>query len=131
LGADPATSFVVGALEGRKLLGTAGFYREKGLKTAHKGHIWGVYVTFSARGQGIGRDILRALLKRAASIDGLEQIQLSVGTTQTAAAKLYRSLGFEPWGCEAKALKVGGCYIDEEYMVLNLDRLRKTGKAAR
>ncbi len=130
LGVDPGNSFVIGAFEGKELVGTAGFYREKGLKTSHKGHVWGVYVTFSARGKGIGRQILRMLLERAASIDGLEQIQLSVGTTQAAAANLYRSLGFESWGCEPSAVKIGSRYVDEGHMVLRFDRVRKRGKAA-
>lgn len=130
LGTDPANSFVVGAFEGNELVGTTGFYRERGLKTSHRGHIWGVYVTFPARGKGIGRQILRMLLERAASVDGLEQIQLSVGTTQTAAANLYRSLGFESWGTEPSAVKIGSRYVDEEHRVLRFDRVQKRGKAA-
>jgi hypothetical protein len=45
LGKDAEDKFVVGALEGERLCGMAGFYREKGLKSRHKGRIWGVYVT--------------------------------------------------------------------------------------
>ena len=56
----------------------------------------------------------------AALIEGLEQIVLSVTTTQPAAMGLYRSLGFASFGCERRALKVGGRYLDEEYMVLYL-----------
>jgi hypothetical protein len=33
---------------------------------------------------------------------------------------LYRSLGFESFGCERKALKIGGRYIDEENMVFQV-----------
>jgi ribosomal protein S18 acetylase RimI-like enzyme len=60
---------------------------------------------------------LQMLLEQAALI-GVEQIELSVTTTQTAAIGLYRSLGFESWGCEPKALKIADRYLDEEYMVL-------------
>jgi hypothetical protein len=49
---DPANKFVVGAFSGERLLGTAGFFRDKGLKVRHKGHIWGVYVTSEARSRG-------------------------------------------------------------------------------
>ncbi len=117
LSPDLEDSFVVGAFDGEQLVGTAGFYREKGLKTRHKGRVWGVYVTLGERGKGVGRAILQMLLERAALI-GVEQIGLSVTTTQTAAIGLYRSLGFESWGCEPKALKIGDRYLDEEYMVL-------------
>src|SRR3981081_4791956 len=51
LTSDPENSFVVGAFDGKQLIGTAGFYREKGLKTRHKGHVWGVYVAREARGK--------------------------------------------------------------------------------
>ena len=118
---DPANKFVVGAFSGERLLGTAGFFRDKGLKARHKGHIWGVYVAREARSQKVGRKMLRALLERAARIDGVEQIMLSVVTAQDAAVSLYRSLGFESYGCERRALKIGERYVDEENMVLYLN----------
>jgi RimJ/RimL family protein N-acetyltransferase len=62
--------------------------------------------------------MLQMLLDRAATMEGLEQIMLSVATTQLAAASLYRSLGFESFGCERRALKIGERYVDEEHMVL-------------
>jgi len=37
---------------------------------------------------------------------------------QAVARKLYRSLGFETFGVEDRALKVGETYLKEEYMVL-------------
>lgn len=60
------------------------------------------------------------LLERAAVVAGLEQVLLSVARTQEAAIRLYRSLGFEPYGCEPRALKVGNRFIDEEHMILQL-----------
>ncbi len=113
-----ANSFVVGVFDGERLVGTAGFFRSKGIKERHKGRIWGVYVSRSARGKGAARRMLRALLDRAIAMDGLEQIQLAVGDTQETAARLYRSLGFESFGVEKQALKVGDRYIDVDHMVL-------------
>jgi hypothetical protein len=43
---------------------------------------------------------------------------LSVVTEQNAAVGLYRSLGFESYGCERRALKIGDRYVDEDNMVL-------------
>jgi len=119
---DPANNFVIGAFVDGELVGTAGFVREQGIKRRHKGRIWGVYVKVAMRGRGIGRSMLKLLLERAAGIDGVEQIVLSVVARQDAAVTLYRSLGFETWGREAEALKIGDKYVDEEYMVL---RMRK------
>jgi ribosomal protein S18 acetylase RimI-like enzyme len=112
-------AFVVGAFEEEnRLLGMAGFFREKGLKTRHKGHVWGVYVTEKARGKKLGRRMMEKLLERALAVEGVEQILISVSTTQRPAVELYRSIGFESWGREPQALKVDGEFIDEEYMSL-------------
>jgi ribosomal protein S18 acetylase RimI-like enzyme len=123
LSSDPENKFVVGAFAGEQLVGTAGFFREKGLKERHKGRVWGVYVKLSLRGTGLGRSMLKTLLERAGKVAGIEQILLSVATTQAAAANLYRSLGFESFGVEPRALKIGNTYIDEEYMVLYADQI--------
>jgi ribosomal protein S18 acetylase RimI-like enzyme len=120
LRSDSANNFIVGAFVNSELVGTAGFYREGGLKVRHKGHVWGVYVTERARGAGVGRMIMSALLERASSIEGVEHIVLSVTTTQAAARGLYQSLGFQSFGCERSALKIGDRYVDEEYMVLRV-----------
>src|SRR5215469_6499012 len=75
-------AFVVGAFKEGCLRGMAGFYREKGPKSRHKGRVWGVYVTAGARGARIGYKMMQALLERAMRIEGVEQVLLSVATTQ-------------------------------------------------
>lgn len=120
LGSSAKDSFVVGALWEGRLVGTVGFYREKGPKNRHKGRVWGVYLTPKARGAGIARQMMERLIERAARIEGMEQVLLAVTTTQKAAEKLYVSLGFEIFGTEPRALKIGEKYIDEEYMILRL-----------
>jgi L-amino acid N-acyltransferase YncA len=118
LSRDPALGFTVGAFVDGRLSGMAAFVRESRIKTCHKGNVVGVYVTAAMRGRKLGRGILEALLHRARAIDGLEQLVLSVATTQSAALELYRSLGFEPFGCERRAIKIGDRYLDELYMLL-------------
>jgi ribosomal protein S18 acetylase RimI-like enzyme len=122
LTADPANNFVFGVFADGKLRGTAGFVRETQPKSRHKGRIWGVYLNAELRGQGIGRRMLQTVLDRAAKIGGLEQIMLSVTTTQAAAIATYRSLGFTSFGVEPNALKIGDRYVDEEYMILLFPR---------
>ena len=87
-------------------------------KERHKAQVWGVYVTESARGQGVGKALLEALTKRAKTYPDLEQLSLGVATEQRAARRLYASFGFEVWGLERRALKLPDRYIDEEYRVL-------------
>jgi RimJ/RimL family protein N-acetyltransferase len=120
LAPDKSNKFVIGAFVEGGLVGTTGFLREPGLKERHKGRVWGVYLRAEYRGQGVGHKMLASLLEHARNIDGLEQIALSVATPQIAALALYRSFGFTSFGCEPRALKVDGRYIDEEYLVLRL-----------
>lgn len=120
LGPDEEDSFVAGAFEGQRLTGMVGFYREKGLKSRHKGRIWGVYVTPAKRGIHIGLQMLEMVRDRAKQIEGLQQILLSVTFNQIAAIRLYQSLGFKPFGCEPRALRIGENYINEQYMILQM-----------
>ena len=111
-------AFVVGAFQDNRLVGMAGFRREKGRKCRHKGRVWGVYVTPESRGAGTGRKMMQGLLDRGSAINGVEQVLLSVAATQEPAIRLYRSLGFESFGREPRGLRIGDRYIDEDYMIL-------------
>ena len=110
-------NFILGAFDDA-LVGTAGLYREQGIKLQHKGTIWGVYVAPEARGRGIGRMLMRKALAHIATSSGLEQVYLGVATTNNSARQLYLLLGFEVYGIERHAMKIAGRYIDEELMVL-------------
>jgi RimJ/RimL family protein N-acetyltransferase len=110
--------FVLGAFEDGRLIGTAGFRREDRHKTRHKGLVWGVYVSEQHRSRGVARALLTELIHRARAQTGIEQITLAVATQQTAAHRLYASLGFEVFGHERHALKDGDSYVDEDHMVL-------------
>ena|SRR5437868_3636804 len=113
-------NFTLRAFEDNDLVGMATFVRETGLKERHKGRIYGVYVTSAHRHKGLGRALIGALLQRAKMDPSLEQILLAVATCQDAARELYRSFGFETYGTEPNALKVGSTYIDEDHMILRI-----------
>lgn len=118
----PEGNFIVGAFAGKHMVGQAGFVRCEGRKERHKGTIWGVYVTEAARGQGVAKAMLTRLLDRIGGYTGLEQVSLSVSIPQEAARRLYSALGFEVYGYEKHALKVGETYVDEEHRVLWLQK---------
>jgi len=113
-------AFVLGAFVDGRLCGTVGFYSEQAIKTRHKAMVWTMYVDPACRGRGIGRQLMEALIARARAIVGVEQIGLAVSLAQPAARTLYASLGFQLWGLEHGALKIGDDYIDEQHMVLAL-----------
>jgi ribosomal protein S18 acetylase RimI-like enzyme len=102
------------------LVGMIAFSREPYAKVRHKGMITQMYVAPEARGQGIARALVSELIARARALPGLEQINLAVVTTNAAARNLYLALGFEVFGVERRALKLGDTYLDEELMVLML-----------
>lgn len=113
--------FVIGAFDHNGLLvGIITFMRENGLKTSHKGNIFGMYVAPETRGQGLGKLLMVELIKKAKDCDGLEQINLTVISENNSTKKLYKSLGFEVYGVEKNGLKFNGQYFDEDLMVLNI-----------
>jgi GNAT superfamily N-acetyltransferase len=121
-------TFVLGAFVDGRLCGTVGFYRQEGIKSRHKAMIWTMYVDPACRGRGIGRQLMEALIERARTIADVEQVGLAVSLAQPAARTLYSSLGFELWGLERGALKIGDDYIDEQHMVLALRGSSASGR---
>jgi len=111
-------NFVLGAFIDRQLIGMAGFFRRRGEKIRHRGGIWGVYVSEECRGKGVGRALLAELIGLVQLLPGIEQVTLAVSRQNVGARSLYESLGFEVYGCEKGALKIGDEYVDEELMVL-------------
>jgi ribosomal protein S18 acetylase RimI-like enzyme len=112
-------AFYLGAFE-HGLIGIVYFRREEGLKNRHKGRILSMFVQPESRGQGVGKALLQEVIARAKQFVGVEQLHLTVVTTNTAAHSLYRSTGFEVYGTIQRALKMDEQYWDEVQMVLHL-----------
>lgn len=113
--------YVLGAFqEDGSLVGIVQVVRESNQKFQHKGTIYGMYTAPEVRGQGVGKALMEEVIHRAKDFDGVEQIHLQVVATNETAKKLYKSLGFETYGVEPRALKDGDRYYDEELMVLFL-----------
>jgi RimJ/RimL family protein N-acetyltransferase len=111
-----AISDVFGAFVAGELVGTAGFRRQDGAKTGHKGVLWGMYVRPQARRSGTGRLLVDAVAAHAAQ--RVEQLHLVVVSDNQAALRLYTAAGFTEYGRGVKALKVGDRYYDEILMAL-------------
>ncbi|WP_404332653.1 GNAT family N-acetyltransferase [Mesobacillus maritimus] len=114
-------SITYGAFLHNQLVGTVTLMREKYVKFRHRASIVGMYVDPENRGSGIGRLLLIEAINQAKTIGEIEQLNLSVVTTNEPAKKLYTSLGFEVFGTEKRALKLDErSYLDEHHMVLFL-----------
>ncbi|WP_421663471.1 GNAT family N-acetyltransferase [Lysinibacillus telephonicus] len=115
--------FVLGAYNtDGSLVGIVTFIRETLLKSQHKGNIYGMYVAPETRGQGVGKALMLEVIQQAKKTEGLEQVILQVVSTNGSAKKLYKSLGFETYGVEPRAIKDRGLYFDEDLMVLFLHK---------
>jgi RimJ/RimL family protein N-acetyltransferase len=109
-----------GWIEGSPLLGVAGFYVLGAAKQRHKGVLWGMYVRPAARGTGLAASLLQCVIEHARP--RVEEVRLTVMASNTAAHRLYSAAGFEPYGLERRALKVGDDYYDDVLMALPLQR---------
>jgi RimJ/RimL family protein N-acetyltransferase len=118
-----SSSVVFGAIRDAKILdarilGVAGFAVRDGEKEAHKGLLWGMYVRPDARGAGVARRLVEAVIAYARL--RVELIQLSVVVGNEQARRLYARLGFVEYGMEKNSLKYRDRYYDEILMAKEL-----------
>lgn len=122
LGSHELGDFVLGAFDpSDQLIGIIGFYRESLLKLRHKGNIWGMYVRPERRGQGIGTSLLATALDRIRALPQLRQVNLCISVANHAALHLYEQAGFQSYGVEPGAYRVGDQFHDERHMQLLLE----------
>jgi ribosomal protein S18 acetylase RimI-like enzyme len=74
-----------------------------------------MWVKPSFRGQGIAKALMQEI-QRIAPAQGFIKLFLDVTTTQTAAVKLYTSVGFQKVGLQQKEVFINGQYLDQYLM---------------
>ncbi len=114
---ESSDEVIFGAFSGN-LVGVVGVYRGQHEKSAHKAHIWGMYVQPRHRGQGVASRLLHAALSHARVLEGVSIVHLSVSSEANEAHQLYLSAGFRPWGTEPDALRYAGRSVSEIHMAL-------------
>lgn len=111
-------TFTFGAFNQGDLLGVATLVQANKVKLKHKASIFAVYVSPKRRGLGTGKQLMVEVINQAKTLVDVEQINLTVVSSNESAKGLYTSLGFHVFGTERNALKIGQQYFDEDYMVL-------------
>ena len=106
---------MLGAFRCGHLIGIAGFYVSPDRRSRHRGHVFAVYVKEDGRGQGIGDRLLKELLAHAESC--VEQVHLEVLLEATAAIRTYERNGFEVYGTDPAAVRIGGITYDKYLLV--------------
>lgn len=110
--------FMFGAFDNGNLIGIVGFERVERQRARHRGEVVQMYVDAAYRGQNIGEQLLRGLIEQAFSVQGVEQLQLSVIARNHAAITLYEKIGFQAFGIQPRYFKIGKQYLDQQFMQL-------------
>jgi RimJ/RimL family protein N-acetyltransferase len=113
---DSPEHVMFGAFDEERLIGIAGFNRMARQRAMHRGELVQVYVESSYRGQNIGEKLIRCALEYAFTLDGIEQVQLSVIADNRTAIQLYEKVGFKTFGVQPRYFKVGDTYMDQQFM---------------
>ena len=123
--------FIVGAFAATDLVGMTGFLRYDRAKTRHRGQISQVYVNPDARGRSVGVTLLRTTLEIAFGLAGIEQIDLSLITTNQSAQRLYERLGFETFGVQENFFKLGKRTWHQRHMQITREQFVVRSGASR
>ncbi len=105
-----------GAFHEGELVGVVTIVCLEPVKMKHRANLFAMYVTPRTRKQQVGRQLVQEALRTLKQRPVIEQVHLSVVRTNEAAKALYRSLGFESYAIEPRALKIDDTYHDEELM---------------
>lgn len=114
-GPDAAEAVWAG-VAGDTIQGVAGLSFERREKVRHKATLFGMYVRPEQRAQGLGRQLVDAVLAHARACPHIALVQLTVSEGNAGAIALYRAAGFEAWGCEPLAVRVGEGFVRKQHM---------------
>lgn len=114
--APDAAEAVWACMAGDAIQGVVGLSFEQREKVRHKATLFGMYVRPEQRSQGLGRQLVDAVLTHARACPHIACVQLTVSEGNDAAITLYRAAGFEPWGCEPMAVRVGDGFVRKWHM---------------
>jgi len=91
---DDELSAVFGAFVDGQLAGIVGLAFEPWEDAQHKATLFGLYVPQALRGQGVGEQLVQAVLSLAEQEPDIKVVELTVSANSTAALALYRRCGF-------------------------------------
>jgi len=113
---DDELSTVFGAFVDSQLAGLVGLAFEPWEDAQHKATVFGLYVSQAFRGQGLGEQLVQAVVSLAEQEPVIKVIELTVSANSSAALALYKRCGFEQSGLEDSAIRVGEAYFDRVHM---------------
>jgi ribosomal protein S18 acetylase RimI-like enzyme len=112
---------VFGSFVNGELVGVAGLAFEHREKAKHKATLFGMYVSDSSRGMGLGEQLVDQMMVCARSRPGVMLVQLTVTEGNLSAQALYQRKGFVPFGLEPFAVAVGSGFVAKVHMWCRLN----------
>ena len=106
------------AIDDERVVGWCDVFPEDNPRQNHRGSL-GMGLLPEFRGQGLGTQLLKSTLSHAKAF-GLEKVELNVYTSNLAAIKLYKKIGFTQEGLIKKYRKLDGVYYDSIMMAIEL-----------
>ena len=113
-------SCTFGAFEGHKLGGICNVSFQPRKKMNHRADIFSMYVEPEFRGKGVGKALIERADKSALERKTVQQIYLTVVSSNQKAKSLYESFGFKTYGVDRRAMRYNGNFYDHDLMVLFL-----------
>jgi ribosomal protein S18 acetylase RimI-like enzyme len=111
-------SFLYGAFSENRLIGISGFTQDGRMKTRHRGDLVQVYVNPSFSGKGIGKTLIKLTVEKAFENALIDQIHLSVVSTNKNAISLYEKFGFVQFSILENYFKKGNTSWSQAFMLL-------------
>jgi len=113
-------STTFGAFEVNQLVGICNLSFQPRKKMNHRAEIFSMYVEPEFRRKGIGKALIERAIKSARERNTVQQIYLTVVSSNKTAKALYESLGFKTYGIDRQAMRYNGIFYDHDLMVLFL-----------
>ncbi len=114
------TNHFYGAFVDAEIVGVICLSTNSREKMIHRASIKSVYVSIPHRRKGIAKHLITRVIQRAIELNVVEQIELTVTTSQRVATSLYMECGFEVYGTKSHAIKYNDEYYSEYLMMKKL-----------
>jgi ribosomal protein S18 acetylase RimI-like enzyme len=116
-----ANLFTLVAWSGSAMVGAVSCEHETRIKVQHLAKLEGMMVSDAWQGQGIGGRLMAQALQMLRTESRLEQVTLTVTSSNLVAVRLYQRFGFSQYGCLPDAIRLpDGVKLAKDLMRLGL-----------
>ena len=118
-------SYTFGAFVEKRLAGICNISFQPRKKMNHRAELFSMYVEPDFRGKGIGKALVERAIHSAHERKTVQQIYLTVVSSNKTAKLMYESFGFKTYGIDRQAMRYNSKFYDHELMVLFIREVAK------